>query len=102
MDQKRLELQTIFEEILGNKNVYFQPPESLKMKYPAIRYVRSSIDSTYADDIPYRNLKQYEITVIYKDPDSDLPDKIKQLSMCRFNRHYTADNLNHDVFTLYY
>lgn len=102
MDQKRIQLQEILETILGSKNVYFQPPESLKMKYPAIRYTRSSIESTYADDIPYRNHKQYELIAIYKDPDSDLPDKIKSLPMCRHNRHYTADNLNHDVFTIYY
>lgn len=34
----RLDLQTFLEELLESKNVYFQPPESVKMKYPAIVY----------------------------------------------------------------
>ena len=42
--RNRLDLQKIFEDILGSKNVYFQPPESLKMKYPAIRYSLDDID----------------------------------------------------------
>ena len=29
----RLKLQTMLEEILGSRNVYFNPPESVKMKY---------------------------------------------------------------------
>ena len=32
----RQELQTKLEDILGGRHVYFQPPESTKMEYPAI------------------------------------------------------------------
>ena len=39
----RPNLQAKLEEILGNKNVYFQPPESLKLNFPAIVYKRSNI-----------------------------------------------------------
>ena len=31
----RLELQSKFEELLGSRNVYYQPPESIKMSYTA-------------------------------------------------------------------
>ena len=34
----RLELQNKLEELLGSRHVYFQPPESVKMEYPAIKY----------------------------------------------------------------
>lgn len=96
----RLELHEILCEALGSRNVYFQPPESIKMKYPAIVYSRSDISNTYADDTAYLTSKEYLITVIDKNPDSEIPDRISKLPLCRFDRHYTADNLNHDVFTI--
>lgn len=98
----RLELQTRLEEILGSRNCYFQPPASLKMSYPAIRYKLNGIDRVNANNQAYILSRSYEVIVIDANPDSEIPDKILQLPMCRFNRYYTADNLNHYVFTLYY
>ena len=98
----RLELQTMLEELLGSRNVYFQPPASVRMNYPAIVYSRQDIENEFADNSVYIQSLGYEITVIDADPDSDLPRKVSKLPMCRFDRHYTADNLNHDVFTLYF
>lgn len=98
----RLELQTIFEELLGSRNVYFQPPASVKMQYPAIVYSRKNIENLKADDAVYRQKICYEATVIDKNPDSEYVPKFACLPYCRFDRHYTADNLNHDVFTIYY
>ena len=98
----RLDLQTKFEELLGSRNVYFDPPESLKMQYDAIRYSRSKIENTYASDSVYGQHNRYEVVVIYKNPDCDLPMKISRLPLCSHDRHYVADNLHHDVFTLYY
>lgn len=98
----RLDLQALLEEILGSRNVYFDPPPTVKMNYPAIRYSRSKIDNTSADDLVYKQDIRYEVTAIYKDPDSDLPLKISRLPKCRHDRPYVADNLHHDVFTLYF
>lgn len=98
----RVELQTKLEELLGSKNVYYQPPESLKMEYPAIRYSKSKIESRYADGINYSNFTRYEIIVIDRRPDNDVVDKILKLPLSSFERHYTADNLNHDVIRLYF
>lgn len=98
----RFDLQALLEETLGSSNVYFQPPESFKMKYPAIVYFRKEIENVYANNYVYRQNSAYEIIVIYEDPDSDIPGKISKLAMCRHDRHYTRDNLNHDVFTLYF
>ena len=99
---KRLDLQAMLEELLGSEEVYFQPPASVKMQYPAIVYSRSNIVNTRADDSVYRQLPAYEVTVIDRDPDSEIVFKVSRLPYCRFDRHYTADNLNHDTFTLHY
>ena len=98
----RVELQYKLEDLLGSRQVYYQPPETIKMEYPAIVSSNNRIDSTSADDASYLIRKQYEIIVISKSPDNPVIDKILQLPMCTFNRHYKSDNLNHDVFTLYF
>nr|DAQ20071.1 MAG TPA: tail completion protein [Caudoviricetes sp.] len=97
-----LTLQTMLEELLGSRNVYFQPPESLKLNYPAIVYSRSTIRNTHADNNVYKQDNLYELIVIDEDPDSEIVAKMSQLSLCRHTRHYKSDNLNHDVFNLYW
>lgn len=98
----RLDLQTKLETLLGSQNVYYQPPASVRMNYPAIVYSRSNIENWHADDGVYMQAYFYEVIVIDEDPDSEVVENISKLSGCRFDRHYTSDNLNHDVFTLYY
>ena len=98
----RLKLQTELEELLGTKNVYYSPPASLKMQYPAIVYSRSDIDNAHANNSVYKQEYAYEITVIDRNPDSEIVKKVSRLPRCRFNRHYPSDNLDHDVFTIYY
>lgn len=97
----RLGLHERLCEILGSRNVYFQPPESVKMKYPAIVYSRDRIDNTSADNIIYKQDVSYSITVIDRDPDSDIVERISKVPRIVYNRSYVADNLNHDVFTLF-
>ena len=98
----RLELDQILRDILESTNVYFQPPESVKMDYPAIVYQRDYATTQFADDQPWRTTKRYMITVIDKNPDSTIPDKVAKLPMCSFSRHFTADNLNHDSYTIFF
>jgi hypothetical protein len=98
----RLELHEVFCNILGSRNAYFQPPASVKMNYPAIKYSLYNIENNNADDLAYKRSKAYEVILIDYDPDSSYVDKISQLPYCRFDRYYPADNLNHYVFTLYY
>lgn len=100
MENSRIKLQNILEEILGSRNVYFQPPENIKMKYPAIVYTRSDIKNTYADNEVYKQDNVYQITVIDANPDSDIVKKISKLPMCRYNRNFKSDDLNHDVFVI--
>lgn len=100
MDPQRLELHNLL--LTFCPNVYFQPPANVKMVYPAIVYARDRIDAQHAGNLPYRRTKRYEVTVIDRDPDSPIPDKISGLQSAGFSRHFVTENLNHDVFTLYF
>lgn len=102
MPDRRLELHEILCGILNTRNAYFQPPESVKMNYPAIVYALSNIKSLHANGGVYLSGRQYAVTVIDKNPDSPLVGAVVALPTCRFDRHYKADNLNHWAFTLYY
>lgn len=98
----RLDLHELLCDCLGSRNVYFQPPESIKMQYPAIVYSRDDIENDHANNGTYIQSTVYNIIVIDPDPDSEVVQKVSKLPMCRFDRHYAADNLNHDSFTIYY
>lgn len=98
----RLQLQTLLEDILGSRNVYFQPPVNIQMQYPCIVYSRDSAQTLHADDSTYRYTKRYQVIVIDLNPDSGVPDMVASLPLCTFERFYTADNLNHDVFNIFF
>lgn len=98
----RLEFHEILCKILGKRHVYFQPPENVRMEYPAIKYSRNDIENTFAENSVYKQDHEYEVVVIDKDPDSEIVTAVSKLPMCQFARHYEADGLNHDVFTIYY
>lgn len=102
MMNKRLELHELLCRVLGSRNVYFQPPESVKMKYPAIVYSRNRIENTSADNVVYKQDLSYKITVIDPDPDSEIVERVSRIPNIVYDRPYTANNLNHDVFTLFY
>ena len=100
--KRRLELQSKLETLLVSKNVYFQPPESVRMNYPAIVYELSDIDNTFADNLVYKQDTAYQLTVIDKDPDSEIVKEVSKLPKCRFERYFASGNLNHTVFKIYY
>ena len=99
---KRIELHNKLVDILGSANVYFQPPASIKLKYPCIIYSLYNMDTEFGDNEPYTIEKRYEVTVITKDPDSNIPIKLAHMPKCIMNRAFTVDNLNHYVFLLYF
>ena len=100
---RRLRLHKVLCDILDCPEIgkecraYFQAPNNTLMEYDCIRYSRSKIDSAFADNQHYQLHDRYQLIVIYKNPDSNLPYKIAALPMCSHERHYTADNLHHDV-----
>lgn len=99
---QRLELQAILTDLLGSDHVYFQPPPNVVMAYPCIVYRRDYEVTLFADDRPYKRKKRYLVTVIDRDPDSGIPDRIAELPLCVYDRFYTADDLNHDVYKLFF
>jgi hypothetical protein len=99
----RLELHEEFETILGTNDVYFDPPASVQMNYPCIRYKLDAPSQLRANNRVYRSTNRYKVTVIDEDPESEIPSKIQdRFEMCSIDQTYTADNLNHTVLTLYY
>lgn len=103
----RLSLQTLLQNLIGVRpdgkaNVYFQPPESVKMNYPCIVYARDRIDNSHANDTVYKQAIRYSVTVVDSDPDSEIVTKVSKLPTTYYDRGFKADNLNHDVFKLYY
>lgn len=108
MARDRLEIHDKFIDILGTRGqvksrVYFQPPESVRMEYPCIRYSKSIPDLKRANDKIYNDTACYEVIVIDDDPDSEIPRRILEaFPMCSPGRSYTADNLYHTTFTLYH
>ncbi len=98
----RADLHDILKEALGSDYVYFQPPNSIQLEYPCIIYKRDRSNTKFANDKPYTNTKRYQIIVIDRDPDSEIPDKIAALPMCLFDRFYTVDKLNHDVYNIFF
>lgn len=98
----RIELHSLLQELLGSSNVYYQPPESTKMQYDAIRYSKKNIMTRHANDGKYMMRDCYELIVISRLPVHPVIKKLLALPYCSYDRHYVADNLNHDVLTIYY
>src|SRR5690606_20218304 len=95
---RRLQLQTILENLMaeinptilpdpkaGNKyHVYFQPDQNISLSYPAIVYMRDRVDEKRANNILYNYTKRYRITIIDRNPDSKIPDAVSRLPMTSF------------------
>jgi hypothetical protein len=100
---RRLKLHEELCELLGSRQVYYQPPASLMLKYPCIVYSKAGIDRRSANDRLYRMVDRYEVVLIEHDPDSDLVDRtLIHFPMCSLDRLYVADNLYHKSLTLYF
>lgn len=82
--------------------MYFQPPDNITLTFPCIVYQRYAEKTDFANNSPYRLTDRYQVTVIDSDPDSLIPKMVASLPMCTKNRFFVADNLNHDVYNLYY
>lgn len=82
--------------------VYIQPPASNEMKYPCILISREPGDTKFADNTVHRHQERYQLMAIDEEPVSPLYKLLASLPRSTHNRSYPADNLNHDVFTLFF
>ena len=100
---RRLQLHQLLVKTAGNDvKVYFQPPSNVTVTYPCLVYERSKAETRFADNNPYHYTKRYTVTVIDRNPVSEIPDRVATLPMCTHSTFFVADNLNHDVFDIYF
>lgn len=103
MGKTRLDLQQDLENFWGNRNVYFQPPESKEIKYDAIVY---SFDNSFvakADNSVYRYMNRYKVSMITKSHREDLVEKfLKRFRYSSFITTFVSENLYHYIIYLYY
>lgn len=102
LEDIRIKLHYDLVTILGSNNVYYQPPESIKINYPAIVYERDNLLENYADNIKFIKNYKFKVTVIDEDPDSEIVNKMYEFKNSKFLRHFANEGLNHDVFTICY
>lgn len=100
MINSRLAFHNKLVNILGNSNVYFQPPSMLK--YPCIKYSLENIPEKTASNIKYKRDYCYEVTLIHEDPDNDIVNKILDLPYSTLIKTFSTQGLNHYVFKIYY
>lgn len=95
-------LQKILEDILGSKNVYFQPPSDRKRTYPCIEYSLDSVETFYANNKPYISVPRYSLSYYNNLPDATIPNKILALPTCSFSGFHTEEHFNVYTFQLIY
>lgn len=102
-ERNRLVLHEKLCELLGSRNVYFQPPSNIQMSYPCIVYSANPVYKFHADNQRYLVWYQYKIQIIAHDPDFQLFDTFPDnFSFCsESGARFAADNLNHANYTLY-
>ena len=103
--EKRRELSTKLREILGSGNVYFQPPSNTKMNFPCFVYNRSPIFRLRANDKTYLLRNHYSLTYIDSNVERCMAMQdtlLNSFDHISVERSFTSDNLNHDVYNLYY
>lgn len=99
---RRIELQSLLEKILGSRNVYYQPLPSIKLQYPCIVYERNPGEPMYADNLKYIKANRFQVTLIARNPEDPTRVKIEDLLFSRHMTRLVQENLYHDVFDVYY
>lgn len=118
LHRNRLELQSILEEIFrifsdedGYQHVYYQPGPNVTLHYPCVVYTVDGYSPYRADNKKYVTNWSYRLTIVDPDPISScineektktIIDAISELPKCSYIRHFVNENLNHDVFRIYY
>jgi hypothetical protein len=100
LDDKLREIQN---NILGYQHTYFEPPDSVRISYDAIVYERTGFNVKRANNKGYLIRDEYQVMVISKDPETELPRAIlEEFEMCSPGKSFVRDNLWHFPFTIYF
>lgn len=97
----RSDFHNRLQNLAPGYRIYFQPPSDIKMAYPAIVYEIERVVKKRADNKSYLQNRRYQVKLITKNPDDQVFDALASLVHSEFERHYTADGLNHFVFNIY-
>ena len=100
MARPRVELQELLKEYCDT--VYFQPPSSIRINYPCIVYNRSTDYINRANNSLYVKEKLYRVTVMDKNPDSDIADRLQELPWAVIISRDVIDNIYQTTLNIYY
>lgn len=100
MARSLTELQELLQATSELDDVYIQPPTD--MADPCIVVERSTSRPWWANNQLYLFKKGYSVTVVTRDPDTLVPDRLESLSDCRFDRFFKVNGLNHFAFLLFF
>ena len=95
------DLLHLLQKAVNHNRVYFQPPENIKIGYPAVIFHLSKVKLDHADDVPYKGAREYSVTLITKDPEPEVLDEILKIPYTTLDTTYITDGMNHFVFTTY-
>lgn len=100
----RISFRDRLEEVVGEGiKLYFQPPEGLKLTFPCIVYEMANVEIKKADNSPYIGHKRYTVTVIDKNPDSDIYMNILNgFEHAKYSNTFKSDNFYHYVISIYW
>ena len=82
------DLLHLLQQAVQHNRVYFQPPENLKIGYPAVVFHLSKIEIDRASNVPYKGAKEYSVTLITKDPEPDVIDEILKIPYSSLDTTY--------------
>ena len=99
-EARRLILQSRLEEMLGSRNVYFQPPATIQMQYPCIVYEYERQIIRHANDLKYLKWDQYTVIIIAPYTLLEVMDAIEEEPFCAFDREYVSEGLYHYVYSI--
>ena len=102
MARSRTDFHGILTNSCSGLPVYFQPPSGEKMQYPCVVYSVDSRTSNFANDARYRSKTGYKVTIISRDPDSPIGERLLDLPYSSFEREFTNDGLRHSVYKIYF
>lgn len=102
MERTRLDLHEILCDVLGSRNVYFNPPASIQMKYPCLVYELIGAQIQHADNLKYQKHRRWKVTLITTDPDDKTPDRLDDIPYSSPGNPFVADGLYHFPYTIYY
>lgn len=102
MARSQQDLQSILDGLEGVVAAYIQKPLNVTLVAP---YIVHEIDDEWvdrADNIVYRSMNRYTVTVVVREPDSPIPGLIRDLPYSKFDRRFISAGLYHFVYNLYF